>query len=171
MNWRYFSLYQINHDGHDSWKVWDQPLVDSGWKSQDCAPSLRAFWAAEAARRQGDGAFRRFHLSLGRARFQQGRTFDRTETLELAARQAQLDLGEFQAAQADPACLERLEKDHTRAVEMDIFGTPTFVFPGARPAYLKLSLLPEPEEALAFWQEFHQVVASRPFVLEVKRPH
>jgi len=71
----------------------------------------------------------------------------------------------------DPACLDRLAVDHTQADEVDIFGTPTFAFPGASPAYLKLSHLPELEEALAFWYEFRQVVADRSFVVEIKRPH
>jgi hypothetical protein len=64
-----------------------------------------------------------------------------------AAEEAQLDLAQFQAALTDPACLERLAAD------------------------LKLSHLPGPEEALAFWHEFRQVVVDRSFILEIKRPH
>ncbi|MGD9047231.1 MAG: DsbA family protein [Anaerolineae bacterium] len=151
--------------------MWEQPLADEGWQEQDYAPSLRAFWAAEAARRQGNEAFARFHLALGRARYQQGLSYAQPETMLHAAEEAQLDLAQFQAALTDPACLERLAADHTRADEMDVFGTPTFAFPGARPAYLKLSHLPGPEEALAFWHEFRQVVVDRSFILEIKRPH
>jgi protein-disulfide isomerase len=91
--------------------------------------------------------------------------------VQLAAEIAGLDLAQFRAALTDPACLDRLAADHARAAEMGIFGTPTFAFPEARPAYLKLSYLPEPEEALTFWHEFRQIVASRPFVVEIKRPH
>jgi protein-disulfide isomerase len=171
INWRYFSLYQINHEGDKSWKIWEQPLVDDGWEERNYAPSLRAFWAAEAARRQGSEAFARFHLALGRTRYQQGLSYAQPETMQLAAEIAQLDLGRFQAALADPTCMERLAADHTQADGMDIFGTPTFAFPEARPAYLKLSHLPEPEEALAFWHEFRQIVAERSFVTEIKRPH
>ena len=71
----------------------------------------------------------------------------------------------------DPTCLDRLAADYAKADGMDIFGTPTFAFPEARPAYLKLSHLPEPEDALAFWYEFRQIVADRSFVIEIKRPH
>ena len=171
INWRYFSLYQVNHDGDRSWRIWEQPLVDAGWQERDYAPSLRAFWAAEAARRQGSDAFARFHLALGRARYQQGLSYAQPETMQLAAEVAQLDLAQFQAALTDPTCLERLAVDHAQADGMDVFGTPTFAFPGARPTYLKLSHLPEPKEALAFWHEFRQVVVDRSFVLEIKRPH
>jgi protein-disulfide isomerase len=164
-------LYQVNHDGDNAWQIWAQPLVDEGWTQRDYAPSLRAFWAAEAARRQGSEAFERFHLSLGRVRHQQGLSYARPETLQLAAEMAQLNLGQFEAALADPACLNRLAKDHMAADELDIFGTPTFVFPGAQPAYLKLGNLPEPDEAVAFWHEFRQVVTERSFVVEIKRPH
>jgi predicted DsbA family dithiol-disulfide isomerase len=138
---------------------------------RDYGPSLQAFWAAEAARLQGSGAFSRFHLALVRVRHQQEKSFAQPETLKLAAEMAGLDLPQFQTALADPACLNRLAADHTRADEMEIFGTPTFSFPEARPAYLKLGALPEPEEALAFWHEFRQIVADRSFVLEIKRPH
>jgi hypothetical protein len=171
INWRVFSLYQVNHDGDRSWRVWEQPLVDEGWTEQDYAPSLRAFWAAEAARRQGEEAFERYHLALVRVKHQQRKSDAQPETVQLAAKLAELDLAQFRAALTDPTCLDRLAADHSHADEMEVFGTPTFAFPQARPAYLKLSYLPEPEEALAFWHEFRQIVAARSFVVEIKRPH
>ncbi len=134
-------------------------------------PSLRAFWAAEAARRQSSEALARFHLALGRVIHQQGKSYAQPETVQLAAEMAELDLPQFQAALADPACLDRLAVDHKQTDEMDIFVTPIFSFPQARPAYLKLSSVPKPEEALAFWYEFRQIVAGRPFVVEIKRPY
>jgi hypothetical protein len=169
--WRYFSLYQVNHEGDKNWKIWEQPLVDPNWSERDFAPSLRAFWAAEAARRQGTEAFSRFHLALGRLRHQQGRTYAQLDTMKLAAEFAELDIAQFQVDMRDPVCLERLALDHAQADDIDVFGTPTFVFPEARPAYLKLSHLPDREEALAFWHEYHHIVSGRPWVMEIKRPH
>lgn len=84
---------------------------------------------------------------------------------------AQLDLTQFEAALADPSCLNRLATDHVQADEMDIFGTPTFAFPGSQPAYLKLGQVPERDEAIAFWYEFRRIVTERAFVVEIKRPH
>lgn len=170
IRWRAFSLVQVNHEGDPGWRIWDQPLIDPGWQERPYAPSLRAFWGAEAARRQGDEAHRRFHLALLRARHRQGLSLAKPETIQAAAQVAGLELAPFREALEDPSCLQRLARDHTEASEVGVFGTPTLVFPGAEPAYLKLSDLPQPEEALAFWAEFQSIVAGRPYVLEIKRP-
>ena len=171
-NWRYFSLHQVNHPEKDTWKVWEQPLVDEGWQAQRYGPALRCFWGAEAARRQGDEAFRRFHLALLRARFEGNHDLADPNTVLEAARTAELDLARFEEDLADPSCLERLAADHTTAVsEHNVFGTPTFVFPGAKPAYLKLTRALTEEEALDFWEVFRSTVVDRPYVLEIKRPH
>lgn len=171
INWCYFSLYQVNHEEPTTWKIWQQPLTDPDWEAQNYAPSLRSFWAGEAARRQGEDAFRRFHLALLRARHHHGKSLAEPDTLLVAAQEAGLKLEQFQASLGDPSCLDRLAQDHTRAVEMGIFGTPTLAFPGSEPAYLKLNRIPRPDESEAFWQEFHQIVVGRSFVVEIKRPH
>ena len=170
VDWCYFYLHQVNHDGASSWRIWDQPSIDEGWQERNYATSLRSFWAAEAARRQGMDAFQQYHIALLRARYAQGLSLAAPETVHLVAREVGLDIAQFQESIHDPSCLQRLASDYTRADEIDVFGTPTFVFPGAVPAYLKLSQLPESEEGLAFWREFHQIVAGRPFVQEIKRP-
>jgi hypothetical protein len=171
VNWRYFSLHQVNHKGEVTWKIWDQPALDRDWMERDYARSLRSFWGAEAARRQGEEAFDRFHRALLQAKHQDDRSLAQPETLLHAAETAELDMVQFRESLGDPSCLERLAADHTRAKSMDVFGTPTFVFPGAVPVYLKLSRIPDPAEALEFWEEFHRVVTGMPFVLEIKRPH
>ncbi len=171
INWCFFSLYQVNHKEPATWKIWQQPLTDPNWEVHNYAPSLRSFWAGEAARRQGEDAFRRFHLALLRARHQHSKSLAEPDTLLWAAQTAALELEQFQTSLGDPSCLDRLAQDHTRAVEMGIFGTPTLAFPGAEPAYLKLNRIPGPEESEAFWHEFHQIVVGRPFVVEIKRPH
>jgi predicted DsbA family dithiol-disulfide isomerase len=171
IHWRYFSLYQINHEGESSWRIWQQPSQDPDWQQRDYAPSLRSFWAAEAARQQGLTAFQRFHRALLGARHQQGRSLAKPETVRYAAETAGLDMSQFREALQDARCLERLAADHVQAVERDIFGTPTFVFLDAVPAYLKLAQTPTPEQSLGFWHEFYRTVAERPYVLEIKRPH
>ncbi len=133
--------------------------------------ALRTFWAAEAARRQGKEAFRRFHLGLLRERHQRGQKLGEPEMLRAVAAQNGLDMAAFERALADPTCLDRLAKDHSRAEELDVFGAPTFVFPGADPAYLKLTRVLTLEESLGFWKDFYSTVAHRPYVLEIKRPH
>jgi 2-hydroxychromene-2-carboxylate isomerase len=164
-------LHQVNYRGGDNWKVWEQPLHGQDWEKERYATSLRAFWGAEAARRQGEEAFQRFHRALLRRVHKDTLALADSQTLLVAARDAGLDLTRFQVALGDPSCLERLAKDHTTAVGRGVFGTPTFVFPRAEPAYLKLTRLLTPEESLDFWQAFRGTVIDRPYVLEIKRPH
>ena len=62
INWRHFSLQQINSREGDDWKVWNEMDVRE-------AAALLASVAGEAAKRQGDSeAFDRFHLGLLTAR-------------------------------------------------------------------------------------------------------
>jgi predicted DsbA family dithiol-disulfide isomerase len=132
---------------------------------------LRSFWAAEAARRQGEDAFWRFHQALLYARHVQGRDLADRQTQREVARQVELNLDQFERDWHDRSLLDRLKADHTRAVsESNIFGTPSFVFPGVEAVYLKLAKVPEGEEALSFWQTFYQVAAQMPWVVEMKRP-
>lgn len=171
INWCHFSLHQINYRGEDDWKIWEQPLTGQGWEKERYAASLRAFWGAEAARRQGEAALQRFHRALLRRAYEDGMALAESETLSVAASDAHLDAARFQEVLDDPSCLDRLAQDHTRAVSRGVFGTPTFVFPAAEPAYLKLARVPTPEESLNFWEAFRSTVADRPYVLEIKRPH
>jgi 2-hydroxychromene-2-carboxylate isomerase len=132
---------------------------------------LLAFWGAEAARRQGEEALQRFHRALLRRVYQDALALADSETLFVAAGDAGLDLTAFQETFDDPSCLERVAKDHTRAVGRGVFGTPTFVFPNAEPVYLKLTRVLTPEESLDFWETFRSTAIDRPYVLEIKRPH
>lgn len=139
---------------------------------------MQAFWAAEAARQLGEDAFRRFHRTLLQARHLRGLSLDEPETLRAAAEKAGLERARFEGALADvarrlPAAgdRQRLATDHTRAVSLGVFGTPTLVFPGAEPVYLKLSRVPSTAEAVDFWEVLHSTAIDRPYVLEIKRPH
>jgi hypothetical protein len=168
INWCYFSIAQINHPDKEQWKVWEQSADVEG---ERYVAGLRSFWAAEAARRQGEDAFRRFHDALLYARHVEGRDLADRQTQRDVARQVELNLDQFERDWGDRTLLERLKADHTRAVsESNIFGTPSFVFPGAEALYLKLSKVPEGEEALATWHSFYNVTAQMPWVVEMKRP-
>jgi hypothetical protein len=178
INWCYLSLYQINHPDGGAWKVWEQPSKDPDWQAQRYAGSLRAFWAAEAARQEGEDAFRRFHRTLLQVRHQHGSSLDAPETFGAAAEKAGLDRARFERALADVACRlstagdkQRLATDHTRAVSLGVFGTPTLVFPGAEPVYLKLNRVLSAADAVDFWEVFRSTAVDRPYVLEIKRPH
>ncbi|NLE77450.1 MAG: thioredoxin domain-containing protein, partial [Chloroflexi bacterium] len=148
VGWRGFSLAQVNHPEPNRWRVWEQPLRDPAWQLADCASSLRAFWAAEAARRQDEALFLQMHRLLLQARHGLGQDLADLDHLTHLAREAGLELQRFRRDMADPTCLERLAGDHEAGRVQGVFGTPTFVFPGSQPVYLKLGRLLSPDEGV-----------------------
>ncbi len=164
INWKYFSLEQVNSQQGAQWKIWEQP---EDYPSR----GLRAFWAAEAARRQGETAFSCFHIALLRARHEQRRDIADMNTLIEVAESADLEMTQFQKDLSDRQLLARLAEDHTFAVEtLGVFGTPTLVFPERQAIFLKMSPLPSPEECLSVFTELRQLAERRQYIQEVKRP-
>ena len=165
VTWRHFSLEQVNSKKGPEWWVWDQPdTYDSR--------SLLSLRAGEAARRQGDEAFGRFHLALLAARHGgDGRIpLNETEPLASVARDAGLDVGRFREDLQDRELLKNIARDHTEGVEKHgVFGTPTFVFENGNAAYLK-SFIPPPEDSTTFFEHFVALMAHRSYVGELKRP-
>lgn len=163
VSWRYFSLEQVNNKFGPDWKLWEQP---------ESYPSRsRLCWkGAEAARKQGKEAFERFHLALLGARHVDGKELTERETIVDAAGKAQLDVDRFER-DFDSANLDAVGRDHEAGVSTyGVFGTPTLVFEGGRSAYLRLRPLPPESEMSAVWERLREVVAERPYILEVKRP-
>ena len=169
--WRYFPLSQINNK-QEGWKIWEQPLVNPAWNEVRTGRGLRAMWAHEAARQQGDSAAEAYRLALLRAVHEDGLSLNGAEATRAAAERAGLDLERWERDAHDPSLLDAIRRDYEVATgEYAIFGTPTFVFPGARPAYLKLDALVPASESLTYWADFRRVVADRSLVIEIKRPH
>lgn len=165
VTWKHFSLEQINSKEGKGWKVWEQPDEYKG-------RSILAQRASEAARRQGDEAFRRFHMALLTARHGPGERIPLNETGPLAkvAREAGLDLGRFLEDLKDRGLLTNVARDHSEAVEKyGVFGTPTFVFENSTSAYLK-SFIPPEDDSVAFFEHFVALFGHRSYVGEIKRP-
>lgn len=161
MEWRYFSLEQVNSKHGGEWKVWDQ--------SEEDAPSLVAFKAAEAARRQGEDAFDRLHHALLAARHERREQLDRQGVLRVA-REAGLDTARLAEDMNAPDILASLARDHEEAVSKRVFGTPTIYFGEDAGAYLKMMPASRGEEAARAFDTFREVVAGDLNVLEIKRP-
>ena len=163
LNWRYFSLEQVNNKQGSQWKIWEQP---KDYPSR----GLRAFWAAEAARCQGETAFDSFHMALLRARHEQRRDIADKDTLIEVAESVDLMMVQFQDNLSDRQLLAKLAEDHTFAVEsLGIFGTPTLVFPERQAIFLKMSS-PPLDECLAVFTELRRLVERRQYIQEIKRP-
>jgi predicted DsbA family dithiol-disulfide isomerase len=163
INWRYFSLEQVNSQAGPDWKIWEQ--------SEDFpSRGLRAFWAAEAARNQGEDAFNRFHSALLKARHEERQNIADRNTLIEVAKSVALDMARFERDLGDRKLLSKLAQDYTSAVEtMGVFGTPTLVFAEEQAVFLKMSP-PPPEESLSFFAELSQLAEQRQYIQEIKRP-
>ncbi len=161
INWRYFSLEQVNSQQGPEWKIWEQPEDYS-------SRGLRAFRAAEAARRQGEAAFDSFHIALLKARHEQRRDIADMNTLTEVAESVDLEMKQFQQDLGDRQLLARLAEDHTSAVDLGVFGTPTLVFPENQAVFLKMSPS-SPEESLSVFAELRQMVERRQYIREIKR--
>ena len=165
INWKHFSLEQVNSKKGPEWKAWEQsdPATTS---------SLLAQIALEAAKRQGADAFDRYHLALLTARHGgNGRiALNRLEPLLEVARGAGLDADRLREDMDEAALAEKVGRDHMEAVaEHGVFGTPTFVFESGNAAYLKTFIPPE-GDAVEFFDHFVAMTAHTAYFGELKRP-
>jgi len=164
LNWKFFSLEQVNNKEGSQWKIWEQP---------DNYPSrgLRAFWAAEAARCQGVTAFNSFHVALLRARHEKRKDIADIRTIIEVAENANLIVNQFQEDLGNRQLLTKLAEDHTFAIDtLGIFGTPTLVFPEGQAIFLKMASIPPQSESLAVFNEVCHLAERRPYLQEIKRP-
>ncbi len=178
IHWKYFSLEQINLPADSDWKIWEQPEdythPQAEWGQYN--RGLLAFWAAEAARQQGEESFNRFRTRLfsaihetpvNRPRF---RVDDRRK-LEGVAIEASLDLNRFLADFYNRDLLQALRDHHTEAVtKYKVFGVPTICFDDTNAVYLKLEEAPPFEDALPFFLNLRQNFTGRRWLAEIKRP-
>ena len=164
INWKYFSLEQVNSQQAPEWKIWEQP---ADYPSR----GLRAFWAAEAARHQGEAIFNSFHIALLKARHEKYLDIADISTLLEVAESAGAEIARFQKDLGNRQLLSTLADDHTFAVEtLGIFGTPTIVFPEKRAVFLKMSTPPPRRECFSVFTELRHLAQRRGYIQEIKRP-
>jgi predicted DsbA family dithiol-disulfide isomerase len=164
INWKYFSLEQVNNEQGSQWKVWEQP---EDYPSR----GLNAFRTAEAARHQGEAAFASFHITLLRARHEQRRDIADKNTLIEVAKSVGLEIDRFQKDLDDRRLLAKLAEDHTFAADtLGVFGTPTLVFPEEQAVFVRLPQIPPPDESLAVFAEVRHLAERRQYIQEIKRP-
>ncbi len=163
VDWRYFSLEQVNERAGPGRQVWDRP---AGFESA----TLEAFAGAEAARRQGQperwGAL---HMAMLHARHVENAGLT-AALVERLAGETGFDVDRFRRDVADPTILQALAEQHEEAVSRGVFGTPTIFFENGRGAYLKMLPAPTGDEALAAWDHLRPLIAEHAYLQEVKRP-
>lgn len=163
INWRYFPLQQVNAKDAD-FKIWEQP-------NDGTNASLRSYQAAQAARKQGDDAYRKLHAALFLKRHEEGRNLGQQAVLEAAATEAGLDLDAFRKDLQSDEVFAVVKEDFTHGKgKLGVFGTPTIVFGNDQGAYLKVNFRDLPKDPVAFWNEFVAIVRDRPEAIEIKRP-
>jgi hypothetical protein len=165
ITWKCFSLDQVNSKEEPDWKIWEQP---------EDSPSVRAllpFFAGEAAKKQGDEAFEKFHVALLNTRHVDRKRINDVEALVEVAKSVGLDVDKFREDLKDKSTLEKIGADHTEAKEKyGVFGVPTLVTEDGQAAFLKMMPPPPPEEAAQIFDTLLGVVSGRPNILEIKRP-
>jgi len=80
-------------------------------------------------------------------------------------------MASFERDLTDRELLKNIGKDHVEGVtRFKVFGTPTMIFDNGLGAYLRLKPPPPREQALQVFEEFYDIAAKRPYILEIKRP-
>jgi predicted DsbA family dithiol-disulfide isomerase len=164
VNWKPFSLAQVNQKLGEEYKVWEEP-------TEKLPPGIWGLRAGLAAGRQGPDQFERFFSLLLKARHEDRKELGDKEMLKGVAQDAGLNVARFTQDLEDPLTLQQVAESHTEAVERHgVFGTPTFVFPNGASSYLKL-LQPEgKEQAAKAFDTVMDLMEGEAFVGEVKRP-
>ena len=162
INWRSFALEQVNSKEGDDWKAWDQGAKYTS----------RGLWALRggiAARAQGEDAHGAYMDKILHAKHVEREDIRSREAVIGIAESAGLDVAKFTAILDDPRSLETIGNDHESAVEIGVFGTPTFVFENGTSAFLKMFTPPE-DESMGAFNDFMGIASGRKYFGELKRP-
>ena len=164
INWKPFSLDQVNQKVGDDYKAWEEP-------DETLGGGLWGHRAGIAANRQGGDPSKRFLPLLLKARHEDRIELNDLDALKAVAKEAGLDVERFEKDVCDRATLEEVAKSHTEAVEeLGVFGTPTFVFEGGGSAFVKMLKPENPEDADKAFEGLMALVKSDVYIGEVKRP-
>lgn len=171
VEYKHFALEQINNTD-PNWKVWEQP---EDYQGKGRHKALLAFWAADAAKRQGEAAYTRFRQALFDARHERGADnrldFADRAALRGVAERAELDMAQFDRDFQDRGLLDQLRADHEESTEQyHAFGVPTYVFPNGERIFVKFQTVPQGQEALDVFDDVVKTTIDRPYLVEIKRP-
>ena len=164
INWKPFSLAQINQKVGEGYKVWEEPV-------EKLPPGIWGLAAGIAARRQGEEQLERFLPLLLKARHVDRKELGDKAVLRAVAEEAALDEEQFLIDLDDPKAIQEIADSHTEAVEKyGVFGTPTFRFPNGSGAFLKMLRPDTKEQAAKAYDTVMQLMEGETFIGEVKRP-
>jgi predicted DsbA family dithiol-disulfide isomerase len=175
VDWKYFSLEQSNQPADSTFKLWEQgDTYDHDLNYDKHMRGLLAFWAAEAARQQGNAAFNAFRTALYDARHQDQLDITSRAAIAQVAAQVGLDMAQFERDFNDRQLLDALRRDHEEATtQYAVFGVPTLLFDGNDALFIKMMTVPAVADTLPLLAELRQsfVRPERDWLAEVKRPN
>jgi predicted DsbA family dithiol-disulfide isomerase len=162
LEWRPFLLEQVNSKEGPDWKAWEQ---DDQYVSRGIWPHRGGI----AARAQGEEAHRRYACAIWEAKHVERMDVRSRESVVDVARDAGLDMTQFEIDADDPGTLLRIGEEHEAAARQGVFGTPTMVFEDRSSAYLKMYAPPE-SESVEMFEHFLGLARFRMNFGELKRP-
>jgi len=164
IQWKTFSLEQQNSQEGADFRIWEQQDYPSR--------GVPALVASKAALNQGDSSFLKFHLATFEAMHDEGEDIADGKVLMDIAKNAGLDLGQFDQDMNRDETWQAVGKDHTESKrKYNVFGVPTLIFGQGQAVYVKLKSIPESrEERNSLFQLIYDMGAERPYLLELKRP-
>lgn len=172
IDWRYFSLEQVNAPADSDWRLWEQPADYTGANGSGKYRALNAFWATEAVRRQDVGAFQQFRRAVYDARHELNLDLHDRQALAEIAQSTGIDMAQYTRDMADRSLLVALQRDHEYGkATYQCFGVPTVCFANGYAVYIKLSALVSDEDAGPLFDDVCQNAMHRPWLAELKRPN
>ena len=173
IEWRYFSLEQINTPAESDWKIWNQAHdyvgAKEGWEN---FRGLNLFWGAEAVRRQSAAAFQTFRGRAYEARHTEKSDVTTRAGVAAVAATCGIDMQRYHADVQDRTLLGALQRDHEYAVaQYKAFGVPTLCFDEKNAVYVKLGEIVSDNDALPLFDDITRDFTTRPWLVELKRPN
>jgi hypothetical protein len=165
MTWKAFLLEQVNSRRGDTWKAWE----DRRFTSRDIPPHEAA---KSILANHGQDAFERFHMAIFRAYHENKRDIANPLELLAVAREEDIDTAAVAEDLRTRKYREAVGKDHEEGYDdYDVFGVPTILFDGQQPTFIKLEAGAwEGSDDLELFHALCNVAATRPYVLEIKKP-
>ena len=162
LEFKSFSLENIN--------LPEEASADELWAS---APERRGLFPAAAAKwvqTQAPESFRDYQRLMFDARHVDHEKIGQPDVTAQILSKAGLDGDAIvKDISDDPKWLEAARADHEEANELGIFGVPTFVFPGAAPAFVRLLEITDGDRALGIYNDV-RTASVNPTIHEIKRP-
>jgi predicted DsbA family dithiol-disulfide isomerase len=162
IEWKTFSLENIN--------LPEEASADELWSTATERRGLLPAAAAKWVQTNAPDSAKTFQRAMFDARHVDREKIGRPEVTGQILEGASLDgKAIVDEIVGDPKWLEAARADHDEAAQLGIFGVPTFVFPGAAPAFVRLLEVTEGERAVEIYERL-VAAATDPTIHEIKRP-